>query len=102
MTPDRWQHISHLYHAALARHGGDRAAFLAEACRGDEPLRHEVEPLLEQPASAQRFLDGEALAHAAQMVSDVGASVLTGRRLGVYQVQARRGARLWRRAARAD
>ena len=55
-------------------------------------MRREVESLLAQPASAQRFLDGEALARAAQMVSDVGASVLTGRRLGAYQVQARLGA----------
>jgi serine/threonine protein kinase/Tol biopolymer transport system component len=92
MTPDRWQQISQLYHAALTRGGGDRAAFLAEACGGDEPLRREVESLLAQPASAQAFLDGEALAGAAQMVSDVGASVLTGRRLGAYQVQARLGA----------
>jgi Tol biopolymer transport system component len=92
MTPDRWQQVSQLYHAALARDGDDRVAFLAEACGGDEPLRREVESLLAQPASAQGFLDGEALARAAQMVSDVGASVLTGRRLGGYQVQARLGA----------
>ena len=58
MTPDRWQQISQLYHAALTRDGGDRAAFLAEACGRDEPLRCEVESLLAQPASAQGFLDG--------------------------------------------
>jgi hypothetical protein len=91
MMPDRWQQISQLYHAALARDGDDRAAFLAEACHEDEPLRREVESLLAQPASAQGFLDG-ALARAAQMVSGVGSSVLTGRRLGAYQVQARLGA----------
>src|SRR5712671_2607278 len=92
MTPDRWQQISQLYHAALTHNGDDRAAFLAEACGGDGPLRREVESLLAQPASAQGFLDGEALARAAQMVSDAGASVLTGRRLGAYQVQACLGA----------
>src|SRR5258707_2783733 len=92
MTLDRWRQISQLYHAALNRDGDDRGAFLTEACGGDEPLRREVESLLAQPASAQGFLDGEALGRAAQMVSDVGASVLTGRRLGAYQVQARLGA----------
>ena len=82
MTPDRWQQISQLFHAALAREGDDRAAFLAEACGGDEPLRRELESLLAQPASAQAsFLDAPALSHAAQIVSDVVASALVGRRL---------------------
>ena len=50
MNFDRWQQMSHLYHEALARQNDDRAAFLAEACRGDEPLRRELESLLAQPA----------------------------------------------------
>jgi eukaryotic-like serine/threonine-protein kinase len=93
MDSDPWQQISHLYHAALARQGDDRAAFLAETCRGDEPLRREVELLLAQQASAHAFLDAPAMAHAAKMVSDVDAmAALVGRRLGAYQVQARLGA----------
>ena len=51
-----------------------------------------MESLLAQPASGRGFLDGPAVAAAAQMVSDIGASVLTGKRLGTYQVQARIGA----------
>ena len=50
-----------------------------------------MESLLAQPASGRGFLDGPAVAVAAQMASDAGASVLTGRRLGAYQVQARIG-----------
>ena len=92
MDSDRWQEISHLYHAALARQGGDREAFLADVCRGDEQLRRELESLLAQPASAQAFLEVPAFAHAAQMVSDGGTSALVGRRLGAYHVQARLGA----------
>ena len=38
MDSHRWQQISQLYHAALARQGDDRAAFLAETCRDDEPI----------------------------------------------------------------
>ena len=34
MTPERWKRIEELYHAARARPPGERAAFLAEACRG--------------------------------------------------------------------
>ena len=48
MSPDRWSQIGKLYHAALEHEAGERVAFLAEACRGDEQLRHEVESLLAQ------------------------------------------------------
>jgi hypothetical protein len=87
MTPERWQRVEALYHAALAREVNERAAFLADVCAGDETLRREVESLLTQPASAEGILDGPALAVAAQMVSDVGMSVRIGRRIGVYQLQ---------------
>ena len=36
---DRWQHAERLFHAALARVESERAAFVRDACRGDEPLR---------------------------------------------------------------
>ena len=92
MKSDRWSDVERLYHSASARPAGERAAFLAEACAGDEALRREVESLLAEPASASAFLDGDAAAVAAQLVSNVGASVLTGRRISVYQVQACIGA----------
>ena len=49
MDPDRWRQIKELCHEARARAEGERAAFLAEACAGDEALRQEVESLLNQP-----------------------------------------------------
>ena len=91
MTAERWRRVEELYHAALARDEFSRGAFLAEICAGDVSLRQEVESLLEQSASADGFLDKPAVAIATQLVGDVGASVLTGRRLGVYQVQSRIG-----------
>src|SRR5262245_33933360 len=91
-TSDRWQQISQLYHAALARPREDRAPFLSDACAGDEPLRREVESLLAQPASAAGLLDASLGAVAAHLVSDSGASALIGRSLGIYQIQALIGA----------
>jgi hypothetical protein len=91
MTAERWRRVEELYHAALTRDEQARAAFLAEACAGDGTLRQEVESLLAQRASAAGFLDGPAVEMAAPLVSDVGASVLTGRRLGAYQVKSRFG-----------
>jgi hypothetical protein len=92
MTPERWRRIEELYHAVLAQDAADRAAFLAEACAGDAGLRQEVESLLANPASVEGFLDRPAVAVAAQMVSDVGASRLAGQRIGAYHVQTLLGA----------
>jgi serine/threonine-protein kinase len=91
MGPDRWATVDRLYHAALTQPVERRAAFLAEACAGDDDVRHEVESLLAQAPSADGvFARGAAFA-AAGVVSDVGGS-LTGRRLGAYQILAPLGA----------
>jgi serine/threonine protein kinase len=66
--------------------------FLAKACAGDEELRREVESLLAQDASADAVLTRGAVVAAAGLVSDVGGSVLTGRRLGAYQILSPLGA----------
>ncbi len=69
MSPERFRQIRNLFDAALDRDGAARSAFLAEACRGDEPLRAEVErllsaqqqeaPLLDQPTVRPELLTGE-------------------------------------------
>jgi Tol biopolymer transport system component len=92
MNPERWQQIEALYHAAAARPAGERAAFLAAVCGGDERLRQEVEALLDTPATAKGILAAPALAMAVEMVDDSTGAVLTGRRIGVYHLHERIGA----------
>ena len=92
MTPERWRRVEELYHAALARDADARAAFLADACAGDEALGREVQSLLTQPPTAEGFLEEPALAMVAKMTSDPAVSMLTGRRLGVYEVRELLGA----------
>jgi hypothetical protein len=92
MNPDRWAEVERLYHDASARSAGEREAFLRGACAGDEAMRREVESLLAQPASADAFLAERALVMAARLVSASDPSMLTGRRIGVYLVQALLGA----------
>jgi Tol biopolymer transport system component len=53
--PDRWERIEALYHDAAARDEGDRAAFLAAACAGDDELRRDVESLLAHSHSDTDF-----------------------------------------------
>jgi serine/threonine protein kinase len=85
MTPERWHRISRIYHDALERDDRRRDAFVREACGDDETLRYEVMSLLVQPVSAENFLTEPAVAVAAPLVGDP-ASMLTGRRLGAYQL----------------
>src|SRR5262245_52971586 len=54
MTPERWGQIEKVFHSALERAPGERAAFLDETCAGDEELRLDLETLLaahERPES---------------------------------------------------
>lgn len=48
MTPERWQQIERLYHSALKLESGQWAAFLEDACAGDQALCKEVESLAAQ------------------------------------------------------
>ncbi|HUD98581.1 MAG TPA: protein kinase [Bryobacteraceae bacterium] len=71
MTPERWSEIERIYHQALELGPEQRAAFVAEACSGDEgeAVRREVESLLQFDAPAQRFLRPSALGAAAQTLA---------------------------------
>lgn len=66
MSPDRWQQIEALYHAAAQLDTTAREAFLERACAGDEALRHEVESLLTAHEQAGSFIAGKAVAENAQ------------------------------------
>ena len=85
MTSDRWQRIEELYHAAREREGCQRAAFLKEACAGDDALRREVESLLAQEKGAEKFLEAPALAEAAKLVVEDRGRSWVGRQIGSYQ-----------------
>jgi eukaryotic-like serine/threonine-protein kinase len=84
VTSDRWQQIEQLYHAALELEGGQRTAFLTQACAGDDALRQEVESLLAQGAGSQ--LEAPALEVAARSLAEDGGRSLLGRRIGSYQI----------------
>jgi serine/threonine protein kinase/Tol biopolymer transport system component len=94
MSADRQRQITNLCHAALERNAADRGAFLREACAGDEALREEVESLLRYEDAADRFMERPAAEEVARLVSSHPESNvdLAGRRLGVYQIEARIGA----------
>ena len=88
MTLERWSDVARLYHAAASRDAAEREAFLADACAGDDALRHEVESLLAQESSAEGFLSASALPGG---LLDIGPSFV-GRQLGPFTIQALLGA----------
>jgi len=57
MEPERWRQIERLYYAALERKPDERAAFLAEACAGDESLRREVASFIAAGERIGSFLE---------------------------------------------
>jgi len=78
MKPERWQQIEKLYHAARKRDPGQRAAFLDQACAGDEALLREVESLLASDAQASDFLAVPALRIAAEEIAEAQSRSLVG------------------------
>jgi eukaryotic-like serine/threonine-protein kinase len=90
MTPERWEHIGEVYHAALELQPEQRAAFLGRACADDQELRHEVESLLAADESAGDFIAEQALKDAAKMLAEdqslSASSRLEGQMLGHYRI----------------
>ena len=76
--------------AALEHSAGERAAFVLEACHGDEVLRQEVESLLAHASPAEQFLAQPALHADAALAGLSGLSI--GQSLGAYRIVAKLGA----------
>ncbi len=90
---ERWHQVERLYHAALERDAEKRAAFLTEACAGDESLRREVDSLLAYEEQAENFIEAPALHIAAKMIADEpGATVVAGQSISHYTITGPLGA----------
>jgi hypothetical protein len=79
MTPERWEQISRLFHAALALSAQQRHDFIAEACAGDEELSTEIESLIsahEQTDKSINFIE---------TAFDIAADLLALRRLRCWR-----------------
>ncbi len=82
MTPERYERVMALFHAAGERPPEERAAFLAEACGGDDALRREVEELVAAGEKRQGLLD-EGLADLE--------STVTSAQFGPYRMEEKIG-----------
>ena len=92
MTPERWQQVERLYHAALQRVPSERAAFLDQACSDDGDLRSEVDSLLAAASGGEAFLEVSALEVTARALAAELPRLEVGQRLGAYEILAPLGA----------
>jgi predicted ATPase len=86
MIPERWQQTEALFHAALKLEPEQRAAFLMEACAGDEILRQAVELLLKAHQEAGSFIESPALEVAAKAMVGGHARLVAGREVGHFKL----------------
>lgn len=88
MNPERWQKLDQLFHQALEHDSGERAAFIAEACQGDDLLKRELESMIDHQRQAERFIEQPAIEIAAEMMaSEPPPDGFAGRVCGSYEVQ---------------
>jgi eukaryotic-like serine/threonine-protein kinase len=86
MTPERWQKVKEIFHAALDKPAPERTAFIAQACGGDEDLRKEVESLLTSSAKDGSFIDSPAYEAAATLITNQPAELKKGTTVGAYEI----------------
>jgi tetratricopeptide (TPR) repeat protein len=90
--PARLQTVERIFHEALERGSGPLAAFLEEACAGDESLRREVEALLVSHRQAEGFIEKPVVTLDARIFEDVQANTLIGQTIGQYRISKQIGA----------
>lgn len=88
MTPELFQQIEELYHAAREGTAEERAALLAQT---DPELRREVESLLSQRSSGE-FLDRPAIQNAPELLDNSTLDgLVAGACLGPYRIESKLG-----------
>ena len=87
MDPQRWKQIDKIFHAALDRESSGRAAFLIDACQGDDSLRAEVESLIASYEKESSLFEHPATDLAADLVtSDFSALPFAGEVISHYLI----------------
>jgi serine/threonine protein kinase/TolB-like protein/Tfp pilus assembly protein PilF len=91
MKSEQWQQLDSLFHSALECEPAERAAFLDEACDGDESLRQQIEVLLTAHEGAGSFIERPAFEVEAQSVADDQDESAVGQTIGHYKIMSTLG-----------
>src|SRR5437773_8085982 len=87
MKAERWKQVNDLFQSAVERAPEERAAFLDEACHGDEALRAEVEALLTSYERSKNFIELPAFEVVPELVTNDRAGALVGKVIGHYRIE---------------
>jgi predicted unusual protein kinase regulating ubiquinone biosynthesis (AarF/ABC1/UbiB family) len=88
----QWQRVKPIFHEALALPERERAAYLQQACTGDEALLREVQALLDSAEETGEFLQQPAIANVRlnSLLKDE-TDLSSGQRIGPYEIQTKIG-----------
>ena len=87
MTPERWQQVKEVLQSVLDQPSEAQNDFLKQAVRDDEPLRLEVESLLEFQEGNENFIETSALEITARSVGAEAQDEMAGAQIGPFQVE---------------
>ncbi len=87
ITPERWQQLQQLFHAALALDPAERTAWADAACPDDLALREELRRLLAAEGTADSAIE-HAIGDAAAQLVAIGRQEREGARLGPWRLVA--------------
>lgn len=87
-TPERWERVEDLFHAALNLEPRERAAFLAEVRASDPELLAEVESLIGAHELEGSFLDSPAYDTTTELATTAQPDPRLGRSVGRYRIVA--------------
>jgi serine/threonine protein kinase/tetratricopeptide (TPR) repeat protein len=91
MEVNDWERIENLFHEALPLEAEKRAAFLHQACLGNDRLRGEVESLLAAVKGRENFIEIPAFDLGLRVLSETETQSMTGRLIGPYKILNRLG-----------
>ncbi|MEP7337824.1 MAG: protein kinase [Acidobacteriota bacterium] len=86
MNAERWQQVNNLFERALELPVPNRAAFLDQACAGDDDLRHQVAAMLDADAKPNLLIDQPAHEMAKLFFSQTEAEIGSGQMIGSYRL----------------
>lgn len=91
MAAEKWSQVKEILDAAIRQKPEDRAAFLDEACDGNETVRREVESLLSSFGKADGFMEMPAVGRAGHEVTVEMTPLPAGLVIGDYEIIRRLG-----------
>jgi serine/threonine protein kinase/Tfp pilus assembly protein PilF len=87
MKTERWQQINDLFQSAAERAPDERAAFLDEACHGDERLCRDVKLLIASYEETENFIEAPAFEEAPELLTNDRTGALVGELMGHYRIE---------------